>query len=93
MKKEKTVDIPLRTSNFNVNESTYEYSLIMKKPRALTHTPLLYSVRLDITRDGSSAPEVSEVKNFFDMGQAIVYFDKLVEGITTPRRLNRILKI
>ena len=92
-KKTKSIDITLRAKNFSESGITYEYSLIMKKTRALTFSSPSYSVKLDITHDGSSVPELCESKNFFDMGQAIVYFDKLIENATTPKRLNRMLKI
>ena len=91
-KKEKTVDIQLKTGLFEKSEGTYEYSLIMKKPQGAS-TSVLYSVKLDITRDGASVPEISESKNFLDMGQAIVYFDKLIIEKTTLSKLDRILKI
>ena len=91
-KKKKTVDIQLKTGLFEKSEGTYEYSLTMKKPQGASAS-VLYSVKLDITRDGASVPEISEYKNFLDMGQAIVYFDKLIIEKTTLSKLDRILKI
>lgn len=90
--KEKTKNTTIRANVCEKNGTEYVYELIMNESLHVASYRLpLYSVSVKAVRNGTEeAAQTSDV--FSDVGKAIAFFDRVVDGHTTPSELAYILE-
>ena len=93
MKKRAMTSEIIREDEVQTEEAVYRYTLSVTESRRVASYRLpLYSVAVHMTRaDGyETTAETGEV--FADIGKAIVFYERMVEGLATPIGLPYILE-
>ena len=85
MRKEKTIETKIRSDEVTKDAITYKYALVMRESARVASFRLpLYSISVEMRRDGEviSFAEANEI--FADVGKAIAFYERMVKYLATP---------
>lgn len=84
-KREKTVEKVIRCDEVVCGAVSYSYTLTAaeNKNHASFRIPL-YSVTVEMTDEDGEVTSASVKDAFCDVGQALIFYGKIVEGLATP---------
>lgn len=85
MRKEKTIAKKIRSEEIFNDGFIYKYDLVMRESARVASFKLpLYSISVEMRRDGEliSAAETREL--FADIGKAIAFYERMVKYLVTP---------
>ena len=92
-KTSKEIEKTVRVSEVSSGGAHYKYTLIVKESRRVASFRLpLYSVRIEMRSPDGRLTEAQTGDIFADLGKAVVFYERLVEGLATPINLAYILE-
>lgn len=93
MKNKTHKDIVIRKDLRSDGENEYTYELVMNEGTKIANYKIpLYSVHVKMTDSLGETTNASVNDVFSDAGRAIIFYDKIVDGLATPVDLRYILE-